>query len=419
MSGSDLQKQLHDLQKVLDITRSMAAETDVDALLRLIVECGMELMDAERATIFLYDREQNQLYSRIAAGVEGLRIPADRGIAGATVRTDRVIIVPDAYADERFNPEVDRTTGYRTRSILSVPLHDHEGGLVGVMQVLNKREGTFESYDVTLAETLGAQAGVAIQRANLIEHYLEKQQMERAMRIAREIQQDLLPHSAPSIPGFDVAGDSVPADETGGDTYDFMPLADGRWMITVADASGHGIGPALVIAETRAMLRAVSLGGADLRDTLRTANRLLAADLDGSRFVTCFLGSLDPPASAIHYASAGHGPLLFYDYQTEQFRQVPGTAMPLGVDDGTEYTQLNTVRFEPGDFAIIPTDGYFEAASPSGEQFGIQRLMDLARRCCDISAERMIQNFRKAVLDFSGGKKQTDDMTIVVIRRNR
>jgi phosphoserine phosphatase len=419
MSGSDLQKQLHDLQRVLDITRSMAAETDVDALLRLIVECGMELMDAERATIFLYDREQNQLYSRIAAGVEGLRIPADRGIAGATVRTDRVIIVPDAYADERFNPEVDRTTGYRTRSILSVPLHDHEGGLVGVMQVLNKREGTFESYDVTLAETLGAQAGVAIQRANLIEHYLEKQQMERAMRIAREIQQDLLPHSAPSIPGFDVAGDSVPADETGGDTYDFMPLADGRWMITVADASGHGIGPALVIAETRAMLRAVSLGGADLRDTLRTANRLLAADLNGSRFVTCFLGSLDPPASAIHYASAGHGPLLFYDYMTEQFRQVPGTAMPLGVDDATEYTQLNTVRFEPGDFAIIPTDGYFEAASPSGEQFGVQRLMDLARRCCDISAERMIQNFRKAVLDFSGGKKQADDMTIVVIRRNR
>jgi phosphoserine phosphatase len=287
------------------------------------------------------------------------------------------------------------------------------------MQVLNKREGTFESYDVTLAETLGAQAGVAIQRANLIEHYLEKQQMERAMRIAREIQQDLLPHSAPSIPGFDVAGDSVPADETGGDTYDFMPLADGRWMITVADASGHGIGPALVIAETRAMLRAVSLGGADLRDTLRTANRLLAADLNGSRFVTCFLGSLDPPASAIHYASAGHGPLLFYDYMTELFRQVPGTAMPLGVDDATEYTQLNTVRFEPGDFAIIPTDGYFEAASPSGEQFGVQRLMDLARRCCDISAERMIQNFRKAVLDFSGGKKQADDMTIVVIRRNR
>jgi len=417
MTTQSRDKQLRDLQRILEISRSMVAAADLDALLRLIIERSMELLDAERATLFLYDAPRNELYSRIAAGVEALRVPADRGIAGATVKTDRTINVPDAYADERFNREVDRATGFHTRNILSVPLRDHEGGLVGVLQVLNKRGGAFDDYDISLAETLGAQAGVAIQRANLIEHYLAKKQMERAMRIAQEIQQDLLPEGSPCACGFDIAGHCEPADETGGDTYDFMQLNDGRHMIMVGDATGHGIGPALVIAETRAMLRAVSLEGCDVRSTLKTANRLLTADLDGSRFVTCFLSVLDPLSCTLTYASAGHGPLIFYTRGTDRFQEAPSTAIPLGIIEDTDYHLANLFHFEPGDFAAITTDGYFEAVAPSGEQFGIPRLLDVLRRCRDLPARDMILNLRKAVETFSAGQKQADDMTAIIIRR--
>lgn len=410
-------KQAADFQRILEISRAMVAAPDLDVLLKLIIDRSMELLDAERATLFLYDAPKNQLFSRIAAGVEGLRIPADKGIAGATVQTGSVINVPDAYADSRFNQEVDRKTGYRTRNILSVPLHDHEGGLVGVLQVLNRRGGPCGSHEISLAETLGAQAGVAIQRANLIEHFMVKKQMERAMKIAQEIQKDLLPHGLPCVCGFDVAGMSEPADETGGDTYDYMALPDGRWTMMVADATGHGIGPALVIAETRAMIRAVSLCGSELRSTMQTVNRLLSVDLDGSRFVTCFLGLLDPLSASLAYASAGHGPLIFYRARTGSFEQVPGTALPLGIMEDAPYNDMTVFEFEKGDMAAIVTDGFFEAAAADGEQFGIPRMLEVFRNSAHLPAGQIIGNLRKAVDEFSGGQKQLDDMTAIIIRR--
>ncbi len=418
MSDENQDRQLAGLQKVLQISRSLVATTDIDSLLALIIERSMELLAAERASLFLYDTSSNELLTRVAAGVDEIRVPADKGIAGATVKSGSTIIVPDVYADDRWNPDVDRRTGFKTRNILSVPLKDYEGGLVGVLQVINKRRGGFDDYDVTLAETLAAQAGVAIQRATLIDHYLIKQEMERAMKIAQDIQRGLLPQSNPQISGFDVAGFCRPADETGGDTYDFMQLPGGRWMMMIADATGHGIGAALVIAETRAMLRAIGLGGADASAVLGSANDLLTGDLTEGRFVTCFLGVLDPAAASLSYASAGHGPILFYDRNCDAFRQAPATSLPLGVMAQVDYSQLETVPMKSGDLAVIITDGIFEAINADDEQFGIDRIIQLLRRDRDLPAAQITDSLRDAVLDFTKGQPQADDLTAVVIRKS-
>jgi len=405
-----------DLRKVLQITRRMGATVDLDELLKLIIERSMELLDAERASLFLYEPATNELVSRIAANVDVIRFPADRGLAGAAIQAGETINVPDAYNDPRFNPDIDRQTGYHTRSILSVPLRDYEHKIVGVLQVINKRSGPFGPGDIELAETLGAQAGVALQRALLIQHFVRKQEMERAMRIARDIQQGLLPKGTPCICGFDVAGFSRPADDTGGDTFDFLLLPDGRWMLLVADASGHGIGPALVVAETRAMLRAAALLKGDISSMLRTANRLLKLDLEG-RFVTCFLGVLDPLAARLSYAAAGHGPLLFYDRRGDSFRREPATGLPLGILDEEAYEQVDGLVVHPGDFAVVTTDGFFEAEGNDGQPFGIERMCDLLRRDRDLPAADMIANLRAAVDAFTAGRAQADDLTAVVIRR--
>jgi len=406
-----------DLYRVLEITRSMAAAQDLQSLLELIIERSRELLDAERATLFLYDAESNELVSRVATGVNELRVPADRGISGATIKTGKTLNVADAYTDERFNPEVDRTTGFLTRNLLSVPLRGHQGALVGVLQVINKRKKSFTDYDVTLAETLAAQAGVAIQRADLIEHYIQKQEMERAMRIARDIQRGLLPKAPPQAEGFEVAGLSWPADETGGDVYDFLELPDGRWMIVVADASGHGIGSALVIAETRAMRRAVSLQGSDGSKVLRTVNDLLFVDLCEERFVTCFFGVLDPADASLYYASAGHGPLLFYDRAEDSFAELPATALPLAVLCETDYGTAVSHVFAPGDFAVITTDGFTEAVDPHGEQFGTKGVMDAIRRDRDLPAAEMIANLKAEVDKFTRNAPQLDDLTAVIIKK--
>ena len=406
-----------DLQKVLEITRLMAATVDLGSLLPLIIERSMELLDAQRASLFLYESSTHELVSRIAADAGEIRFPADRGIAGATVLTGRTMNIADAYVDERFNPEIDQDTGFHTRNILSVPLRDYGGSLVGVLQVLNKQSGPFTDDDVSLAETLGAQAGVALQRARLIQHHVAKQEMDRAMKIARDIQRRLLPGSAPHVCGFDVAGFCEPADDTGGDTYDFLALPDGRWMVVVADASGHGIGPALVIAETRAMLRAIGVRGEDVPVVLRTVNDLLAADLKDEGFVTCFLGLLDPLAGRMVYVAAGHGPMLFYDRQRDEFAEVFATYMPLGIMTDVDFSNLASRRFEPSDFAAIMTDGFFEAMNPAQEQFGTHRVMELLRRSRDLPAARMIEDLRRGVADFTAGRPQRDDLTAVVVRR--
>jgi sigma-B regulation protein RsbU (phosphoserine phosphatase) len=417
MTEPDDSTKLRDLQKVLEITRSMVAAADLGDLLGTIIDRSMELLAAERATLFLYDAERDQLVSRIAHKSEEIRMPADRGIAGACIRGKAVLNVPDAYADERFNRDFDRHTGFRTRNILAVPLCDYAGDLVGVLEVLNKRSGAFRAYDIALAETLAAQAGVAIQRANLIRHYLEKQRMQRALEIARQIQQGLLPEADPKLPGFDIAGFSQPADETGGDIYDFIPLDDGRLATVVADATGHGIGPALVIAETRAMLRALSGQTADVRAVLNTVNDLLAADLGDGRFVTCFLGVLDAGASCLTFASAGHGPILLYDYQADEFLQETATGVPLGVFDGVHFETVIRHELRPGDFAAILTDGLFEALDASGEQFGIDRVMELLRGRRDAPAREMVEGLRDTVMSYAGELPQADDLTAVVLRR--
>ncbi|MHC4718028.1 MAG: GAF domain-containing protein, partial [Planctomycetota bacterium] len=215
-------------EQVLQITRDMVATTDLDELLGVILDSSMKLLSAERATLFLYEPDTDEFVSRIAHGAEEIRFGASVGIAGAAGAGKEVLNIPDAYADERFNQEVDRETGYRTRNILAAPLRDHDGELVGVLEVLNKLGGPFTPEDVILAETLGAQAGVVLQRARLMEHYVEKQRMAQALSIARTIQQDQLPREEPCIEGFDVSGASWPADETGGDVFDWMDLGDGR-----------------------------------------------------------------------------------------------------------------------------------------------------------------------------------------------
>ena len=135
MSRPDQGRELRDLQKVLEISRSMVAAADLDSLLGLIIERSMELLEAERATLFLYDAATDQLVSRIAHESEEIRMPADRGIAGACARGRSVVNVPNAYADERHNKEFDRKSGFRTRNVLAVPLFDYGGELVGAEAV--------------------------------------------------------------------------------------------------------------------------------------------------------------------------------------------------------------------------------------------------------------------------------------------
>lgn len=246
----------------------------------------------------------------------------------------------------------------------------------------------------------------------------EKQQLDHELALASMIQQRLLPVQPPWIDGFELAGWSQSANATGGDTYDFMVLPDQQVMVTLGDASGHGMGPALVIAETRAVLRAFAMSQRDPAIILRDAGQLLVMDLPDDRFVTCFVGMLNPATSTLTYAAAGQGPILYYRKQTDEFETSTATGPPLSamVPAGIG-AALEQFCLERGDFIILASDGFYEAPNPAGQRLGIARFVAALHAARHGTVDNLIAAARAEVAGFCEGTDQEDDMTIVVLRK--
>jgi phosphoserine phosphatase len=415
-------RRVSDLERLLGVARRLGATVDLDAMLAAIADAATTLLDCERATVFLYDAAADELCSRLATGIAGspiteIRFPASLGIAGDVAKTGRLVNLPDAYADPRFNPEFDRASGFRTRSMLAVRLADHDDATVGVLQLLNKRAAAFDARDEEIAGFLGSQAGVAIQRQRLLAHFAEKQRIERDLNIARSIQQGLLPRDRPHVPGFDIAGWNRPADETGGDFFDFLPLGDGRLAFAIADATGHGIGPALVSVEARALFRAVVGAAVGLDRAVTEVHRLLCLDLPENRFVTAFCGVLDPGAATVEFMSAGQGPILHYEAASGTIRELPAQGLPLAFFPEAVYEGVTQVELGEGDMLVLLTDGFYEWADATGEAFGEERVHDLVRVLNDRPAADLIAAIYEAVVCFAAGTRQADDLTAVIVKR--
>ena len=412
---SDLQRENEKLRRILRVSLNLADTPDLDALLHLIVEAACDALDCDRASIFLYEAATDELVSRVSKGARSLRFPATRGIAGAAAKGRQYINVADAYADERFNPEIDRKTGYRTRNLLTFPLENSQGELIGVLQALNKRDGAFTAGDEALARVLSAQAGVALHRGRLLEEYALKQRMARDLDLAREIQQGLFPKVSPHVPGYEIHGWNRPADETGGDFFDYLTLRDGRVAVVLADATGHGIGAALVMAQARSLLRAMFSVSADLRQIAASVNALLANDLRDDRFLTAFVGLLDPRQHRMEYISGGQGPLLIVSESGVESR--PANALPFAIDSELELLSEECIEFSPGSLLVLLTDGFFEAGDARDEQFGEERIQEICRAQRAASLPELIGSLTGAVQVYSQGLPQADDWTALLVRR--
>ena len=241
--------------------------------------------------------------------------------------------------------------------------------------------------------------------------------LEQDLSLARTIQQGLLPKAPPIVEGFDIGGWNKPADETGGDYFDWQQLADGRLAVTIADVTGHGIGPAIGMAGCRAYARAGFATGTDLQSFLIHLNDLLHDDLPPEKFVTMAAGVLSPREATLDLISAGHGPLLFYSSQEDRFSRHDAQGPPLGIFPGCPYAGPHTLNFILGDILVLVTDGFVEWANAGGEEFGQGRLEEVIRRCRDMSSLRIISELYSAVVRFVGSMPQFDDLTALVVKR--
>jgi len=241
--------------------------------------------------------------------------------------------------------------------------------------------------------------------------------VEHDLQVARSIQQSLLPKERPQIPGFDIAGWNQPADDTGGDYFDWKAQRDGKLVVSLADVTGHGIGPALVAAICHAYARSSFSMDHDLMGAFEHINQALGADLQTGRFVTFVAAVCRPDSSELQILSAGHGPLFIYSRSDDRFIDVSPQAVPFGILPFFRSDPPAQLRLGSGDLVILPTDGFFEWENDQGEQFGVQRMEEVIRASRQLAPLEIIAQLYSAVTKFSNGTKQQDDLTAVIIKR--
>jgi phosphoserine phosphatase len=405
-----------DLATILEVTRGLAAPFDLMSMLAAVTSAARQVLRADRCSVWLHDPAADELVLEVATDIRHVRVAVGVGLVGSCARERRIINVPDCYADPRFDPGVDKRSGYRTRCSLTLPLVDHGSVLVGVMQVLNRAEGVFDAADEQLAAALAAQCAVALQRVRMTEALIEGEKMRQALEVARVVQMSTLPATMPALAGYDVHGRFVPADLTGGDTFDLAPLEQGL-LVVLGDATGHGIAPALSVTQMHAMLRMAFRLGADLETAFTQVNNLLADTLAADRFITAFIGLLDARTHAIRYLSGGQGPILHFDAASGQCRRHRPTCFPLGAMRLAASRPAVTLALQPGDVLLLLSDGIFEYHDAAQRPFGEDRVERIVAEHHGGTMAELSAILFDAIRGFAHGAPQEDDMTIVLVKR--
>jgi sigma-B regulation protein RsbU (phosphoserine phosphatase) len=264
-----------------------------------------------------------------------------------------------------------------------------------------------------LFSAIAAQLGGVIRRKRAEQ---ELRATEEEFRAARDIQERLFPKAAPSLARFDIAGRSHPASAAGGDYFDYLPMLLGRWGVVVGDVTGHGIGPALLMAETRAYLRVLAQTHENVGDILTAANRVLADDIGLERFITMLLICFDCDERVLRYANAGHPAGYVLGSGGDIKAELRRTGVPLGIKPDTDYHAAREVQLETGDLILLLTDGIDEAVSPTEELFGIERALAVVRSRRTGPASEVVESLYQEVRQFAHNTAQLDDITAVIIK---
>lgn len=404
-------------ERVLAAARRLAGSPDLHDVLTVIVDALRDVLGAERASVFQYDAQRHQFFATRAHGLPGdLRLPADRGLIAEAAKTRTLINVADASREPRFDPTISKATGFVAGALLTLPLIDEAGALVGVAQVLHEAGNgcSFSKDDEEVASHLAAQAAMALRRATLLDAERRRDELEAELRIARLIQQSSLPETLPTVPGWDLAAQSAPATEAAGDAYDAIHARGKLWLF-MADAAGHGVGPALSVSQVLAMMRMGVRLGAPLEDIARHVNHQCAIDLPHGRFVTAFMGTIEPTTGQLTFVSAGQAPILIRRADGS-FETLGANAPPLGVDRALELESLATSGIDMGDALLLISDGIFESRSPDGPALnadGVARALANAPACAGDLCNAIIT----AAHAHRAGVLVADDQTVLVAFR--
>lgn len=362
-----------------------------------------------------------------------------RRLSSAVEQTADSVLITDVRGTiEYVNPAFEATTGYssaealgRNPNILKSGLQSPEyyrelwatilsGEPFRGHTVNRKKNGELYHAEQTITG-IKDRNGSVIHFVSVIKDMTERrklQEQEIEMEFAAKVQRELFPAAPPLLPGYDFAGAAFPAQATSGDYFDFIRISDDALAIAVADVTGHGVGPALVMAEVRAYLRSLFHATDDLVSIMSTINRFLAADLEDNLFVTMILAKLEPASGRCTYVNSAHPCGYVVDRSGEVAAELKSVCLPLGLFPELPQCAEHEFALSEGDVAVLVTDGVLESESPHGEEFGAERLLEVLREHRRHPARDIVDRIYAAVREFAEDAKQVDDVTIVICKRS-
>ena len=416
-----LESMVKELNYLHHVSQRISQKKEIEVLLHEIMESCKEVTNSEASSLLIYDEKENNLYFEVALGDKGHEVKKiicnmGEGIAGWVAENRKPLLVADCYNDPRFNPDYDRQTGFRTRSMICVPMLMEEK-LIGVIQVINKKgEKSFTERDLNLFQILASQCGISIENARLTDIQIRQKAFERELETARMIQENLLPQKLPSVTGLDIAFRLKSAKEIGGDYYNVYKLDDTRTLFFICDVSGKSVSAALIVSTVCSCMMTylkMKPEHPELEQIVTALNKVLIESTTEEKFATAWFGLYDSSDRTIVSINSGHNSTFVFR-NGKVCKDLTAGGVFLGLAD-LPYTS-ESFQLQEGDTIVCFTDGISEAFSISGELYGDERLCETVGRLIGLPAEELLDRIFDDVRKFADGADQSDDMTCGVIK---
>ena len=411
-----LRQRIDELTAVYHVAMMLSNARDLQRVLDRTVRVVCEVMQTKAASLRLLVEASDELVIKAVYNLSAEYL--NKGaIRMSTAEIDKIALSPQGFEYVRnmaHDPRVafpQESQREGIVSMLSVGMR-YKGKAIGVLRVYTEQEQAFSPLKIDLLKAVAAQAAAAIENARLLSETREAEDLEKQVRTAAEVQQRMIPHTPPKLPGVDLASVYVPCHELGGDFYDFIPLPANNLGLVMADVSGKGVPASLIMASVRAFLRAQVDNVYYLYEVIRRINLMLCRDTKMGEFVTLFYGVLDGTSRRLTYCNAGHPPALLL--RKGQIIELSSDNMVLGVNPNEDYKQ-SFIDLQKDDLLLLYTDGVTDAVNFAGERFGRQRIADTLRKG-GASADAVAQSILWEVRKFAGLVKRPDDITMMVAK---
>ena len=419
-----LKQRVKDLSSLIKVSIIINSALDLDELIQLVLEKAQTVMNAEASSVLLVNEEKNLLECKVALGVVGeqvsktIHLKKGQGVAGWVWKNEKALIVPDVSRDERFFSQIDKASGFTTKSILAVPLMARDR-IIGVAEVINRIDGKeFNKNDLELFSTFCRQVALALENVRMHQVELEQERLNQQLESARDIQQSFMPQILPGGKNscYELSAINLPALAVGGDFYDAIELQNDKLAILIGDVSGKGVPAALLMARIMSDFRYYVQQSPNPSELVSSLNSTLVERSRRGMFVTLIYALINKQTGVCSFCNAGHLPLLHCSENGNVTKFPCEKGLPLGILNSVDFATTEIV-LEKDDYLLFVTDGIVEAKAKNRQEFSINRVVKLLCKKRESTAS-VVENLLDQVRGFTDGLPQVDDITLMALKWN-